>query len=178
MTKTTKKPILIMVTGVSGSGKSTLANALAKQFNFTFLEADDFHSKENKAHMASGKALTDEMRLPWVADMKSALEGYAKTNTHCSLAFSGLKRAHRKILEISCFDRIHFFLKGSAEDIAPRMEARKNHFMPTSLLQSQFDALESPEHEPDVINLDISASLEDNLSLATKVITNKLSANL
>lgn len=158
-----KKPCLFVVMGVSGCGKSTVAKALAEQFNCLFLDADDFHSEENKAHMAIGKPLTDAMRLPWVQSMRDYVQNQCELGNSCTLAYSGLRTEHRKILRDTNMRTVFIFLKGSKELIAKRMAARQNHFMPTSLLDSQFASLEDPSHEKDVLTIDIDKTLTEML---------------
>src|SRR6188768_14337 len=85
---------LIIVMGVSGSGKSSVATAIANHYQYCFLDADDFHSQENKRHMASGQPLTDEMRIPWVNSIKEYLQSANSEQKHCVLAFSGLRKQH------------------------------------------------------------------------------------
>jgi gluconokinase len=125
------QPYLIISMGVSGSGKSTLAKRLAEQFDLPFFEADDFHSAENKAHMAAGKPLTDAMREPWIAHMCDTLKTTGKS---CVLAYSGLRRAHRQRFRELGFKTLFLHLHGEKALIAERMQARANHFMPSSLL--------------------------------------------
>ena len=98
-------PVLVISMGVSGCGKSTLAKHLAKKFGLAFLEADDFHSDENKAHMASGKPLTDAMREPWIASMCDNLRDHRERGESCVLAYSGLRRAHRARRDQSRFEQ-------------------------------------------------------------------------
>ena len=170
MTSPSKTPVLIIVIGVSGSGKSTLAQGIAEHFNYTYLDADNFHSAENKAWMASGKALTDAMRIPWVNTLRATLRQYAANSQSCTLAFSGLRSEHRARLQMAEFRQATLFMKGNAEQILPRLQARVDHFMPPELLQSQFDALESPESEPGVFCIDISQSIEQCLAEACDIV--------
>ncbi|MBX2858138.1 MAG: AAA family ATPase [Cellvibrionaceae bacterium] len=170
MASSDKKPSLILVIGVSGSGKSTIAQQLAQRHSLRYLDADDFHNEENKTWMASGKALTDEMRIPWVNSMREYLQQLAAEQQSCTLAFSGLRRAHRNRLQLPAFQQITLFLKGSAEHIMPRMQARQNHFMPPNLLQSQFAALESPENEPGVWTIDIQQSVDECVEQASRLL--------
>lgn len=152
-------PVLIISMGVSGCGKSTLAKHLAKKFGFVFLEADDFHSEENKAHMASGKPLNDIMREPWIASMCSRLREHREKGESCVLAYSGLRRAHRQIFRELGYPTLFVHLAGPQEVIRRRMEARANHFMPAGLLDSQYAALEAAINEPDIIKVDVSQSI-------------------
>ncbi|MGD8175556.1 gluconokinase [Marinimicrobium sp. ARAG 43.8] len=163
---------LIIVIGVAGSGKTTLAQAIAKHCNLTFLDADDFHSAEAKAHMASGQPLTDTMRVPWIERIASSLTSLAQRNESAALAFSGLKQRHREPLR-HCGLTPHFlFLSGDQRLIAERMSAREGHFMPPALLDSQFKSLEEPDpsREPDVTVLDITPPPEELLQQAIAAI--------
>ncbi len=162
-TQISEKPVALICMGVSGCGKTTIAQALAEHFNFQFLDADDFHSEENKVHMAAGKPLTDAMRLPWVHSMREYVQILAQRNKSCTLAFSGLRAAHRKILRNTDMQTIYLYLKGSQQVILERMNARENHFMPDSLLDSQFDSMEDPTGESDVITVDINKNLNEIL---------------
>lgn len=152
-------PTILIVIGVSGSGKSTVAKALAEHYKYNFLDADDFHSDENKAHMAAGKPLTDAMRLPWIYSMRDYVQIQAQRGRSCTLAYSGLRAAHREILRDTDMRTLYIFLDGSKESIRKRMSARLDHFMPTSLVDSQFASLEDPRQERDVLTIDINQKL-------------------
>ncbi|WP_202845273.1 gluconokinase [Luteimonas saliphila] len=149
---------VVVVMGVSGSGKTTLARALAAAWPATFLDADDFHSEEARAHMASGQALTDAMRQPWVDRIVGELQRRVAAGERVSLAFSGLRRRHREMLRQAGLPLRFLFLHGERELIAERMRARSGHYMPVSLLDSQFTALEPPRGEADVFALDIDVA--------------------
>lgn len=152
-------PVLVISMGVSGCGKSTLARHLAKKFGLVFLEADDFHSAENKAHMASGKPLTDAMREPWIAAMCDALRQHRSRGESCVLAYSGLRRAHRARFRELGYPVLFVHLAGPQEVIRRRMEGRVNHFMPADLLTSQYAALEPALNEPDITIIDVAQSI-------------------
>src|SRR5690625_8031152 len=155
-------PSLVIVMGVSGAGKSTVSQALAERCGYVFLDADDFHSAEVRAHMACGKPLTDAMRVPWVEARGQHLRTLAADGTDVVLAFSGLRKAHREPLH-HCGYKVRFlFLDGDRETITARLQARTGHFMPSSLLYSQFASLERPCAEPDVQVLDITPPLEQD----------------
>lgn len=153
------KPVLIISMGVSGCGKSTLAKHLAKKFGLAFLEADDFHSAENKAHMASGKPLTDAMREPWIMSMCDDLRKRRERGQSCVLAYSGLRRAHRARFRKLGYPVLFVHLAGPQEVIRRRMEGRVNHFMPADLLTSQYAALEPALNEPDITIIDVAQSI-------------------
>ena len=161
----------IVVMGVSGSGKSLLARALAEHYGARYLDADDFHSADARARMASGQPLTDEMRVPWVAALAGALRDHAGRGETVVLAFSGLRAAHRMQLRSGSGLRLLFlFLQGEPGLIAKRLSARAGHFMPPSLLDSQFEALQTPEGEPDVLPLDIAPPPEEMIADAIAAI--------
>lgn len=146
---------LIVVMGVSGCGKTTLAKILSNQLQWSFVEADDFHSFEAKKLMKNGVPLTDSMRLPWIARICQQLIENGKENT--VLAYSGLKKQHRQLFREIGYQTLFILLQGDFAVIKRRIEQRQDHFMPTSLLQSQFDALQSPTEESDCLILDIEA---------------------
>ena len=156
---TSFKPILFVVMGVSGCGKSSVAEAVSKHFKNRLLDADDFHSAEAKAYMAAERPLTDEMRLPWVIKIRNHLLQWAHKGQNYTLAFSGLKKSHRDIIRDCGFRVIFIFLSGPKAIVLRRLQDRTNHFMPLSLLESQYDSLESPLNETDVLPVDISPAL-------------------
>ena len=147
---------VIVVMGVSGSGKTTLARALAGAWPATFLDADDFHSAVAKARMASGRPLTDRMRAPWVRRIAMDLQQRVAAGERVVLAFSGLRRRHRDRLRATGVPMRFLFLHGDQELIATRLQVRHDHYMPASLLDSQFAALEAPREEADVTRIDLA----------------------
>ena len=160
-----------VVMGVSGSGKTTLARALADAWEATFLDADDFHSEQAKALMASGRALTDELRLPWAASIAAALQHRVANGERVTLAFSGLRRQHRDVLRAAGLPMRFLFLRGEAALIGERMRGRSGHYMPVSLLDSQFAALEEPvDAEDDVVALPVDLLPDAQLRRALQVL--------
>lgn len=151
-------PRVAVVTGVSGSGKSTLAQALADALGWRCLDADDFHSTAARARMAGGRPLTDAMRDPWVAAIAAELQARHAAGERVVLAFSGLRRAHRDRLRASGVPMRFLFLRGGRELVAERLAGRGGHFMPASLIDSQFEALQEPRDEADVATLDIDTA--------------------
>lgn len=134
----------IIVMGVSGCGKTTLGEGLAKALNWPFLDADDFHPPENVAKMRAGEPLNDADRAPWLLQLNKLLQA----NPHAVLACSALKESYREILKTNLHNLRFVHPHGAFEVIASRIEARSKetgHYMPTSLLQSQFEALERCE---------------------------------
>jgi gluconokinase len=173
MEQTHDRPKLAVVMGVSGSGKSTVAHALAECCGFRFLDADDYHSDEARARMASGVPLDDEMRKPWIRAICDHLATLAAQGESCVLAFSGLKQHHREPLRHTGFDVTFFFLDGDKEIIRERIQRRKGHFMPAKLLESQYITLERPQDEPDVYRLDVALPLQEAVEQAAIHLQNK-----
>lgn len=133
---------IIFITGVSGCGKSTIASLLSDQLNIPFIDADDYHSKDNIQKMESGLPLDDHDRISW-------LEGLNEKATHSNqliMACSALKESYRRQLSKRLDEEEYYFihLQGSFDLIAERMQKREGHFMPESLLKSQFDSYEEP----------------------------------
>lgn len=144
-------PRLVVCMGVSGCGKSTLAQALATRLGWPMLEADDFHNEANRAHMAAGRPLTEAMREPWLASICSALRA---RGSDCVLACSALRRAHRARLRALGWNTRFLLLEINPEGARQRLQQRSGHFMPASLVDSQFETLEWPLGEADVSRLD------------------------
>jgi gluconokinase len=133
----------VVIMGVSGSGKSTIGLALAEKCGGVFLDADDFHPPANIEKMKRGEPLDDADRAPWLAQLATLLS--KSSNRPVILACSALKARYREILSGGCGE-VHFVhLSGTPEVIRARLRARPGHFMPESLIDSQFAALETPE---------------------------------
>ena len=157
---------LIVVMGVSGSGKSTLAERIAQYCGYTYLDADDFHSQEAKARMASGLPLTDTLRQPWVANICSRLQQALAHQEHIVLAFSGLRRVHRQLVRNQSLKTLVLFLEGDVTTIQARVSSRQNHFMNPGLVHSQFETLENPKGETDIIPISINSTPDQMLAQA------------
>lgn len=164
---------ILIVMGVSGSGKSTVGEALAKELNWSFIEGDQFHSRENVAKMSAGTPLSDEDRSDWLDSLKSEMERLLKEGEGAVVACSALKASYRTLLKID--NRVQFvFLNISFQEAKNRLKGRKGHFMPASLLQSQFETLEQPEGDesinvdaqqaPDRIVTEVVAKLQNQIS--------------
>jgi gluconokinase len=129
--------------GVSGSGKTTVGRLLAESLGWEFLEADEFHPPANIDKMRRGVPLDDRDRDPWLDAVAEALAARTVAGQNAVLACSALKEAYRKRLRVSPDIRF-VYLKGTYEEIAPRLEDRRGHFFSPDLLDSQFEALEEP----------------------------------
>jgi len=154
------QPLAIIVMGVAGSGKTTVARALAHHLAYKFLDADDFHTADAKAQMATGIPLTDAQRAPWVDKMARELRRLAQQGESSVLAFSGLRATHRQTLRENGSITRFVFLRLPREEIAARLAQRNDHFMPVELLANQFEVLQMPSHESDVLLIDAGTSHE------------------
>lgn len=133
--------MIIIVCGVSGAGKTTVGQRLASRLGYPFFDADDFHPPGNIEKMRRGEALDDADRSPWLDRLADIVAAEAQA----VLACSALKQRHRDRLGIDGRRVIAVFLEGDRALIARRLAARKHAFMPASLLESQFEALEPPD---------------------------------
>ena len=130
-------PIVVM--GVSGSGKSTVGAALAQRLRVPFADADDFHPEANIAKMSAGHALNDDDRRPWLNTIGEWLADHAGGVV---MSCSALKQSYRDQLSDHCPSVEFLHLAGTPEVIGRRQASRPGHFMPASLLASQFETLE------------------------------------
>ena len=148
-------PIVVM--GVSGSGKSTVGAALAQRLRVPFADADDFHPAANITKMTAGQPLDDDDRYPWLEAIGVWLADHADGGV---MSCSALKRKYRDQLRGHCADVTFLHLSGTAEVIARRQASRPGHFMPASLLASQFDTLEPLDADERGISIDVDQSID------------------
>lgn len=146
--------MIYVVMGVSSSGKTLIGSKLADKLDIPFYDADDFHPAGNIQKMKKGEPLNDQDRLPWLQDLARNIAQWNQ-NGEAVLACSALKKSYRTILSPPSVPVRFIYLKGSKELIAGRMEKRAGHFMPGSLLDSQFEAIEEP-------NEAITVSIDQN----------------
>jgi gluconokinase len=150
--------MVIVVMGVSGSGKTVVGEMLARRLNWVFEDADNWHPASNIEKMRSGAPLTDEDREPWLRALNGAIRNWIADKRDVVLACSALRKWHRNALREGVPDResVRFvYLKGTYEEIDRRLSLRVEHFMPESLLRSQFAALEEPDSSEALV-VDIS----------------------
>jgi gluconokinase len=154
----------LVVMGVSGSGKTTVGVAIAKALGIAFFDGDDLHSPAARAKMTAGTPLTDEDRAPWLDRIGRLLADDAAHPDGAIVACSALRGAYRDRLRAIVGPPLRFvFLKGDKALMRARVAARKGHYMPASLIDSQFAALESPEGEADALTLRADADVADNV---------------
>ena len=133
----------IVVMGVAGAGKTTIGQRLAQRHGWDFIDADDLHPSTNIAKMQSGIALNDADRAPWLARLRQVLADYEARRSICVLACSALKPAYRAELRVN--DQVKFvYLKLNIDQAMQRVAQRSEHFMPRSLVASQFATLVEP----------------------------------
>lgn len=136
---------VVVVMGVSGSGKSTVGAALALRQGLPFLDADDYHPEANVAKMSQGVPLTDTDRWPWLRALGKAMRDNADQTGGVVATCSALKRIYREKLSGHVgVPLVYVLLDGDRETLFKRMNARKDHYMPPSLLDSQLATLERP----------------------------------
>lgn len=143
--------------GVSGSGKSTVGSALARRLGVPFADADDLHPPENVAKMAAGHPLDDQDRLPWLEMVGAWLAAHPDGGV---MSCSALKRAYRDQLRRHAPQARFLLLDGPQDVIARRQADRPGHFMPASLLRSQFATLEPLEPDEDGVVIDVDQGVD------------------
>jgi len=148
-------PGVVVVMGVSGSGKTTIGKQLARRMGGVFADADSFHPPANIEKMKAGHPLTDEDRWPWLDAMAAQIGQWLAEGRPAVLACSALKRVYRDRLVAGRPGIAFLYLSGSEAVIATRLANRKGHFMPPSLLRSQFETLEPPGDGERVVTVDI-----------------------
>src|SRR5262245_48717817 len=146
--------------GVSGSGKSTIAEALASRIGWRCEDGDKFHPASNVAKMSAGQPLTDEDRWPWLKAIADEIDRLCGKSQRAVFACSALKRAYREVLVHGRDDVRIVFLDGTQAMIAKRLAARKGHFMPAGLLDSQFKTLEAPKPDEGAVTVSIDGSVD------------------
>lgn len=162
-------PLALIVMGVSGSGKSTIAEALADRLGAEFADGDAFHPAENVEKMRAGIPLTDADRWPWLEAIAAWIGARLAAGRSGVVACSALKRAYRRVLVAERADVELVYLRGGHDLIAARMGRRRDHYMPTSLLDSQFATLEEPgpDERPIVVEIDAAPDAIAEAVLAT-----------
>ena len=162
-----KKFVTILIMGVAGSGKTTVAKLLSKKINAFLIEADDYHSKKNIDKMSAGIPLNDIDRYDWLIKIKEEIYKRKKIQ-NLIVACSALKEKYRSILNIK--EDYLVYLKITKKTAKTRIKNRKDHFMPDSLVYSQFAFLEEPDA---CITLEETLTPEETTSHLTSIIRDK-----
>ncbi|KFI46854.1 gluconokinase [Bifidobacterium bohemicum] len=150
----------VVIMGVAGCGKTTVAEAVRDQLGYVMAEGDDFHSQANVDKMSHGIPLTDEDRWPWLASINTWMADHDAKGESTVVSCSALKKSYRDVLrkQINVFF-VH--LSGSQELIGERLAKRKGHYMPSSLLPSQFADLEPLQDGETGVEVSVNGSPEE-----------------
>lgn len=164
-----RTPAALVLMGVTGSGKTTVGQILARELDWPFHDADDFHPQVNVDKMARGIPLSDADRGPWLEILARHLTRLLDSGQSSILACSALKEAYRRVLAGQRDDVRFVHLNGTEDLISARIAARQHRYMPASLLRSQFEALETP-HEALVVDIgpspqDVARAIREGLGL-------------
>ena len=161
--------MIIIVWGVAGSGKTTIGKAIAAKMSCCFFDADDYHPTANIEKMSGGQPLTDADRLPWLNKLRELVDAH-EDSKDAVLACSALRASYRGILGFGLPHVRSVLLDGSKTIVASRLLARTDHFMPSALLDSQFELL---DREHDGLTLSIEQTPEDLVQAITQWLENQ-----
>ena len=153
-------PVLVFM-GPAGTGTSTVAALLAGRLGWDLQEGDDLHPAANVAKMAAGHALNDDDRGPWLDRVAAWIDGQIAAGRPGVITCSALKRRYRDVLRRD--DVTFVLLMGDPALVLERLLRRQGHFMPPSLLTSQFDALEIPDADEQAIRVDLDMTPQDQV---------------
>jgi carbohydrate kinase (thermoresistant glucokinase family) len=166
MTEAAQAPSVLVVMGVAGSGKTTLSRLLAQMLHWQFLDGDALHPAANVQKMRKGVPLTDEDRWPWLHAVAAWIDA-TRAAGHGVVACSALKRRYRDVLLGDRGDVRLVYLDAGEDIVRERLMKRAGHFMPVSLLESQFDALEPPASDEAAIVVSVAG---EPAAIASEVI--------
>jgi gluconokinase len=149
--------VIVLLMGVAGVGKTTIGEPLARALGWRFIDADDYHPPQNVAKMKAGIPLADADRWPWLSRLNKELKQFE----NAVLACSALKESYRERLSQGIADFKTVYLHARMDLIRDRIEKRRHRYMPATLLESQFAALEPPA---DAIAIDVAATPEESVA--------------
>ena len=164
------EPMLVVVMGVSATGKTAVGERLAAELGVDFLEGDSFHPEANIEKMSCGIPLTDEDRQPWLKALADEIDRHAKRGESVVVTCSALRRSYRDLLRAGAPEIFFVHLHAPFDVLEKRMAHRTKHFMPTSLLQSQFDTLEPLQDDEVGAVVDVSPPLDEVVAEAVDVV--------
>ncbi|XP_067666606.1 probable gluconokinase isoform X1 [Haliotis asinina] len=179
--------MILIIMGVCGCGKTTVGKAIAKQLQWQFADADDFHPEANKVKMGKSIPLTDEDRIPWLTSIHQYIKTLFTEGNNGVVTCSALKKMYRVILtsgEVTADNGaeklpvLFVNLKGERDLIIKRMEGRSGHFMPVSLLDSQLAILEEPDMSEEAVTVSIDNSIDDIVALVMEECEKRLSRSV
>jgi len=165
----TKSSVIVVVMGVSGSGKTVVGAALADALGGRFIEGDQYHPPANISRMTSGQPLRDEDRWSWLDAIAVEIVAADRQDATLVVACSALKRIYRDRLRRASGRILFVYLEIGRDEAAARVAARKGHFMPASLNDSQFAALEPPTPDEGALTLDATRDPADLAALVAAV---------
>ena len=164
----TPRAMRVVLMGVSGCGKSTVGEGLAAHLGWRFVEGDSLHPPENVAKMAAGQALDDGDRAGWLGTLADVLAQARQAEQGLVISCSALKRAYRDRLRSGDPQALFVHLDGSQAVIAARIAARTHKYMPASLLESQFAALQAPDPDEQALSLSVERSPDELIERITQ----------
>jgi gluconokinase len=156
----------IVVMGVSGTGKTLVGERLAQHLGRVFVEGDALHPQANVDKMAAGVPLTDDDRWPWLRAIRDLMSEHAAAGRSAIVTCSALKRAYRDVLRETPADVRFLHLVADEVVIRGRLHLRSGHFMPESLLRSQYDTLEPLAPDEAGVTVSVDGTLDEVLARA------------
>ena len=157
-------PTVLVLMGVSGSGKSTVARELQRILGWPFQEGDDLHPAANVEKMHSGRPLDDGDRRPWLEAIAAWIDARLQAHEPGIITCSNLKRGYRRITIGDRKGVTLVYLKGDEPTVRDRLARRSHHFMPPSLLASQFETLEQPGPDEHPLTVVVRQSVAETVS--------------
>jgi len=163
-------PPAIVVMGVSGSGKTTIGRRLAQVLGGRFVDGDDLHSDAARAKMREGRALDDDDRWPWLDRIGATLSEAKREGRPVVAACSALKKRYRDRIRAAVGTTLRFvYLAAEPEAMRERVGGRPGHYMPASLVDSQFAALEAPVGEADVVTIPADGAIKSEVAALARM---------
>ena len=156
-----RRPVIVLIMGVAGCGKTTVAARLAQRLGCAFQEGDALHPPENVAKMSAGTPLGDADRAPWLARIAACIDDWRARGEGGVVTCSALKRAYREVVVGDRAEVRLVHLAGSRDLIGQRLAARRGHFMPPALLDTQFATLEPPAVDDRTLVIDVGPTPDE-----------------